>query len=176
MGNVTLQAFERTTTERLLLRAVRESDVDAVFRLHGDPEASRFRRSGPLRTLDAARELLALWLNDWAQHGVGYWAVERLEEPGVVVGICGVRHKELEGQQVLNLAYRLSPQLWGSGYATEVSRAALALCREHLPGIPVVALIDPRNTASIRVAQRLGMRLDRVIQYEDSAHEVYVPG
>lgn len=169
------QAFETVTTERLLLRAVRESDLDVMFKLHSDPETIWFRRSGPLRSVDAAREMLALWLNDWSQRGVGYWAVERLSAPGEVVGVGGLRHKELEGQEVLNLAYRLAPELWGAGYATEVSRVALALWREHLHDIPLVALIHPRNTASIRVAQRLGMRLDRVIQYDELAHEVYVP-
>lgn len=68
-----------------------------------------------MRSLDAARERLALWLDDWSQHGVGYWAAERREAPGVVVGVGGVGHKELEGQSVLNLSYRFAPSAWGSG-------------------------------------------------------------
>src|SRR5215217_1634514 len=95
-------AFESTPTERLLLRPFRESDLQGVFDLHSDPETSRFRPSGPLRSLDEARAQLAPWLRDWAEHGVGYWAVERREAPGVVVGVGGVRHKQLEGQPVLN--------------------------------------------------------------------------
>jgi RimJ/RimL family protein N-acetyltransferase len=168
--------FESTTTERLLLRAFRESDLDAVFALHGDPETSRYSPSGPLRSRDAARELLGLWMSDWSQRGIGYWAVERRDAPGVVVGIGGVRHKELEGRPVLNLAYRFSPQTWGSGYATEVARAALTLAREHLPDLPLVAIIHPENTASIRVAERLGMRLELIIPYEGIPSRLYVPG
>jgi RimJ/RimL family protein N-acetyltransferase len=171
-----LQAFAETTTERLLLRAWREGDVDAVFALHQDEEMSRFIPTGPLRTREAARERLALWLEDWSKRGVGYWAMERREAPGVVVGVGGVRHKELEGRTVLNLAYRLAPQLWGAGYATEVSRAALELARRHLPDIPVVALIHPENVPSLRVVERLGMRLERVMSYEGTPHRVYVAG
>lgn len=171
-----LQAFQRTTTERLLLRALRESDLEAVYALHGDPETSRFNPSGPLRSLDAARELLTLWLGDWARNGVGYWAVERREAPGLVVGVGGVRRKELEGQTVLNLAYRFTPSTWGSGYATEMARVALAMARQHIPDIPLVAIIHPENAPSIRVAERLGMRLDRIVPYEGIPSRLYVPG
>jgi RimJ/RimL family protein N-acetyltransferase len=169
-----IQDFERTTTEQLLLRRLQESDLDAVFTLHGDPETNRFNPSKTLRSLDAARELLALWLGDWARHGLGYWAVERRDAPGVVVGFGGVRHKELEGQSVLNLAYRFSPQWWGSGYATEMARAALALARKHLPDVPVVALIHLENLPSLRVAERLGMRRDQIIDYEGIPSAMYL--
>ena len=169
-----LPSFEHTTTERLRLRALRESDLEAMFALHADPETNRFSPLGPWRTREGMRELLALWVEDWSHRGVGYWAVEPREAPGVVVGLGGVRYKELEGQRVLNLAYRFAPRTWGSGYATEVSRVALALAREHLPGTPVVAVIHPDNIASLRVAERLGMRLDRVIPYEGTPSRVYV--
>jgi RimJ/RimL family protein N-acetyltransferase len=90
------------------------------------------------------------------------------------VGFSGVRHKELEGQTVLNLAYRFSPQSWGSGYATEVARVALALARKHIPDVPVVAIINLENVPSLRVAERLGMRRDRIIDYEGIASAVYL--
>ncbi|MCY1043238.1 GNAT family N-acetyltransferase [Corallococcus sp. bb12-1] len=163
------------TTERLLLRAVRDSDVEAVFVLHADPETNRYSVSGPMRSLDAAKTQLAVWLGDWSDRGIGYWVVERIDDPGVLVGFGGLRHKVLEGQQVLNLAYRFAPKAWGSGYATELARASLALAREHLPETPVVAVIHPENEASIRVATRLGLRLDRIIDYEGVPSRLYVP-
>ncbi|ADO69558.1 GNAT family N-acetyltransferase [Stigmatella aurantiaca] len=169
------QVFERVTTERLLLRAVHDSDVEAVFALHGDPETSRYSVSGPMRSLDAARKQLDVWLGDWSSRGIGYWGVERRDDPGVAVGFGGLRHKVIDGQQVLNLAYRFAPKAWGSGYATELARAALELAREHLPETPVVAVIHPENEASIRVATRLGMRLDRIIDHEGIPSRLYVP-
>ncbi|WP_253995488.1 GNAT family N-acetyltransferase [Myxococcus qinghaiensis] len=169
-----LQGFESVTTERLLLRPFRDSDAAAVFALHGNPETARFNPSGPLRTLDAAKELLAVWLSDWAKHGVGYWAVERREAPGVVVGLCGVRHKLFEGRTVLNLAYRLAPETQGSGYATEVARVAVEKARRHLPDVPLVAIIHPENTASLRVAERLGLKFERITDYEGTPSRLYV--
>ncbi len=167
------QHFERRWTERLLLRRIQESDLDAVFTLHADPATNRFTPSATLHSLDGARELLRLWLGHWAHQGVGYWAVERRDAPGVVVGFSGLRYKELEGQTVLNLAYRFAPAWWGSGFATEVAREALAVAREHLPHVPVVAIIHLENTSSLRVAERLGMRRDRVIDTPDGPSAVY---
>lgn len=169
-----IPAFENVTTERLVLRPFRESDLDAVFELHKDPETNRFSSHGPMRSLDDARERLKLWQSDYAQRGVGYWAVARREAPDVILGVGGVRHREFQGQTVLNLAYRYIPQAWGSGYATEVSRVALELAPRHIPGVPVVAIIHQLNTASIRVAERLGMRMDRVIDYEGMPCRLYV--
>ncbi|WP_254627574.1 GNAT family N-acetyltransferase [Myxococcus sp. CA040A] len=173
MMHTMLHGFESTTTERLLLRPFRETDLDAVFTLHGDPETSRFNPSGPLRSLDAAKELLALWLSDWAKHGVGYWAVEQRETPGVVVGVCGVRHKLFEGRTVLNLAYRFAPRTQGLGYATEAARVAVEKARRHLPDVPLVAIIHPENAPSLRVAERLGLRFERITDYEGTPSRVY---
>jgi RimJ/RimL family protein N-acetyltransferase len=169
-----IPAFVHVVTERLLLRALRESDLDAVYSIHADPETNRFSLSGPMPSLDAARARLDLWMGDWHLRGVGYWAVERREAPGVVIGFGGVRHRELEGQPVLNLAYRFTPQAWGSGHATEVARVALSLAREHLPDVPVIAIINQVNAPSIRVAERVGMRLDRHMDYEGVPSRVYV--
>jgi RimJ/RimL family protein N-acetyltransferase len=55
-----------------------------------------------------------------------------------------------------------------------VARVALALARRHIPDVPVVAIIHPENTPSLRVAERLGMRRDRVIDYEGAASAVYL--
>ncbi len=170
------EVFERVTTQRLLLRAVRESDVDAVFTLHSDPETNRFSLTGAMRTRDEARHRTALWREDWAQRDVGYWVVERRDTPGDVVGFGGLRYKVLEGLLVLNLAYRFAPHTWGSGFATEMARTALELAKRHLPEVPVVAIIHPENVASVRVAERLGMRLDRLVDYEGTPNRLYVPG
>jgi RimJ/RimL family protein N-acetyltransferase len=170
------RASDIVTTERLLLRPPRETDVDAVYALHSDPVLNRFTPGGALYTPDAARERLAEWLGHWAHDGVGYWAVERREAPGAIVGFGGVRHRRIEQRSVLNLAYRLAPAWWGAGYATELARAALAFARTHVPGTPVVAIILPGNTSSLRVAERVGMQRERMIDHVGAPAWLYVTG
>ncbi len=59
--------------------------------------------------------------------------------------------------------------------SANLARAALTLAREHVPDVPLVAIIHPENTPSIRVAERLGMRLDRIIPYEGIPSRLYMP-
>ncbi|MBJ6762688.1 GNAT family N-acetyltransferase [Myxococcaceae bacterium JPH2] len=168
---------EHLTTERLLLRAIHADDVDAVFALHSDPETHRYTGSiGVLHTRDEARALLSRWEEDWSRHGMGYWAVEPRESLGQVVGIGGVRRKEFEGRLVLNLAYRLAAWTWGRGYATELAQAALRFAHEAAADIPLVALIHPDNAPSIRVAERIGLKLQRTLVHEGVPTQVYVVG
>lgn len=77
----------------------------------------------------------------------------------------------VEKQQVAS-----SASIWGSGYATEAARVALKLARKHIPDVPVVAIINLENVPSLRVAERLGMRRDRIIDYEGIASAVYLLG
>ena len=70
-----------------------------------------------------------------------------------------MRHSEEAGEEVLNLYYRFAPDSQGKGYAKEAAAAAIAKARERFPQLPVVAIIDPTNEASIGLALKLGLRL-----------------
>ena len=59
---------------------------------------------------------------------------------------------------MLNLYYRFAPKSQGKGYAKEAAAAALASARERFPELPVVAIIDPTNEASIGLALKLGLQ------------------
>jgi RimJ/RimL family protein N-acetyltransferase len=151
-------------TERLLL-CVPTSDpdvADAYFAIHGDPATNVHNPAGAMVDPHAAAPVLELWRQHWLEDGFGYWVV-RSPQDGQVLGFGGVR-PVVQDEDFLNLYYRFRPSAWGKGYATELGRAALALAAKMAPGIPVVALIRPRNEPSIRVAQRLGMRLEGEVQ------------
>ncbi|SDY50940.1 Protein N-acetyltransferase, RimJ/RimL family [Micromonospora pattaloongensis] len=157
-------------TARLVLRRPVPSDLDAVHEVHGDPATNRHNPSGPT-TLEGSRRLLAEWIAHWERHGFGYWTVRRAED-GAVLGFGGVRHKDLDGEPVLNLYYRFSPRAWGQGYAVELARAAVAFGRA-LGGPPVVALINLTNEPSRRVAERAGLVAAEIIEYEGALSPVY---
>jgi len=60
-------------------------------------------------------------------------------------------------RDVLNLYYRLRPDAWGRGYATEVARTAVGLARSYMPHLPVIARTRLANIASIRTTERAGL-------------------
>lgn len=151
------------TTERLRLRPLRKSDLDDYAALNADPEVLRYMTGGtePWDRGRASRNL-AFLLGHWQIWGAGTWAVEH-KETGAFLGIIGFSSPE--GWPGFELAWTLVRSAWGKGYATEGARAAMDYAftvwrRDH-----ILSLIHPENRASIRVAERIGERLEGRIDH-----------
>lgn len=149
------------TTERLSLRPFRKSDIEDYAALNADPEVLRYLGGGP-EPWDRFRSSrhMAFLLGHWQVWGSGTWAAEH-RETGAFIGMVGF--SEPEGWPGCELAWTLARRAWGHGYATETARAALDYAFTVLKRERVISLIQPDNRASIRVAERLGERLqDRI--------------
>jgi RimJ/RimL family protein N-acetyltransferase len=141
-------------TERLVLRMFRDSDTDAYAEMLGDAEVTRFLGGKTMSRQEAWRNM-AMVLGHWHLRGYGFWAVEE-RASGELVGRVGCWRPE--GWPGLEVGWTLRRAYWGRGYATEAARASLEHAFTALEQTHVVSLIDPKNTNSIRVAERLGER------------------
>lgn len=154
------------TTERLILRAWREDDAPALAAIHGDPLVSRYIgvTGDPMPTLSQAWDHIALHTGHWALKGYGKWAaIER--STNRLIGRIGYFHAPYDWPG-LELGWTLSRDCWGRGYATEGALAALDWGFETLPASEIISAIHPDNSASMRVAERVGEKRWR----EDKAH------
>ncbi len=169
--------FDEVQTERLVLRRPRIEDGPAMFAVHGDPATNRYNPAGTDADLATSEEALREWRQHWEDNGFGYWAV-MLSNTTKVVGFGGVMHVLWPKRDVLNLYYRLTPGVWGQGYATELARTAVTLARTYLPQWPVVARIRPANIPSIRTAERAGLqrRPDLDTENMDTEHIIFALG
>jgi len=146
-------------TARLLLRAPREADLDAVYQLLTDPISNRHSPGAPLASRAAADALLQGWLAHWQAQGFGYWTIARRELPEEPIGFGGIMSRPIAGQPGLYLYFRFQPQSWGQGYASEMAQAALALAFERLQAPAVQAVVQPANTPSRKTLERTGLLL-----------------
>jgi RimJ/RimL family protein N-acetyltransferase len=156
-------------TTRLVLRRLHAGDDEAMGRVFGDPHVMRY--GDGVKAPRWVREWIARWTDDlYGRWGFGAWAV--VEKPGgTVLGYCGLsRFPGRCAPGETELGYRLSRPHWGWGFATEAGRAVrdYALGALHLPRL--IALIDPGNVASIRVAEKIGLRYDRDTMLEGYDH------
>ena len=144
-------------TDRLHLRMFREDDLDAYATICADPEVMRYLGDG--RTLGRAEawRQMAMILGHWQLRGYGLWAVEE-RATGALVGRLGFF--EPEGWPGFELGWMLRRASWGRGYATEGAERALAHAFTEMGRQRLISLIRPDNRASIRVAERLGERLE----------------
>ncbi|WP_439578114.1 GNAT family N-acetyltransferase [Elioraea sp.] len=147
----------RLVTDRLVLRGFTEADLDAYAAMQADPEVMRHLGVGPAAGKPRSRAEswtgMALLMGQWALKGYGCFALEE-RASGRFLGRAGILH--LAGWPEPELAYALTRPAWGRGLATEASRAALDWAWAHVPTERVVSFIKPGNTASERVAARLG--------------------
>jgi len=121
-----------------------------------DPEVMRYVGGRP-QTDEETRAWIGRAEARWAELGYSWWVI-RLTDPGEVIGACCVQHIENDPAQELEIGWRLLPRHWGRGYATEAARAMVDFAFCVLDAPRVFSIADPRNTASTRVTERIGMR------------------
>ena len=157
-------------TERLRLRAPRLDDLDGYARMYADPDVMRFLENGVPLDRAAAFRSMATHLGHWYLRGYGQWTLEE-RATGTFVGRAGLWQPE--GWPGLEVGWTLARESWGRGYATEAGRAALDYAFNVLGADEVISVIRPDNTASIRVAERLGETYHRTIQLLGGEAHVY---
>ena len=147
----------RLETERLILRMFREDDFETYAKICADPEVMRYLGEGkPYPRLEAWRHM-AFLVGHWHLRGYGHWAVEE-KASGQLVGRIGFLNPE--GWPGFEIGWTLARECWGKGYATEGARRALEYAFTDMNRDHVISLIHPENQASIRVAERLGEKLE----------------
>lgn len=147
----------RLKTQRLILRAFCEADLDAYAEMCADPEVMRYIGKGqPLSRSESWRNMAAM-LGHWFLRGYGMWAVEACQTKAMI-GRIGCWQPE--GWPGFEIGWTLRRAYWGHGFATEAARAAMSYAFDQLQQSHVISLIRPDNTASRRVAEKLGETLE----------------
>jgi RimJ/RimL family protein N-acetyltransferase len=143
-------------TPRLLLRQFKEEDLDPYAAMCANEEVMRYIGEG--RTLSRAQswQNMAMILGHWQLRGYGLWAVEE-KASGLLVGRIGFFNPE--GWPGFEIGWMLGRDHWGKGYAVEGARVALEHAFTAMSQTRVISLIRPGNERSIRVAERLGEKL-----------------
>lgn len=147
-------------TERLILRAHRLGDLDALARMWGHPEVVRFIGGTPLTREESWARLLR-YVGHWKLLGFGYWAVE-LKGEDRFVGDVGFANWQRDISPSLEdmpeAGWAFSPEVHGQGLATEAVQAALGWMDRHAGHPPTACLIGEGHAASVRVAHKCGYR------------------
>jgi len=154
----------RLETERLLLRSLQREDIDRLVELWSDPDVTRFL-GGP-RDPERVRSILEEELAAPPHDRFGQWPLIE-KESGATIGDCGLTEKTIRSRAEIELVYVLSHDAWGKGYATEIGEALIRLAFDELGLKRVVSLIDVGNSASKRVAMKLGMSMESVVPRPD---------
>ena len=135
------------------MRPFTEDDLDALHAMFSHPDVGVWVG---VATREDAAETIAGHTAHQAAHGFAQWAAED-RATGELVGEIGLQLLEHRGPDV-EIGWAVAHDRWGEGLATEAAAPWLDVAWDVLGLDEVVAVIRPENTASCRVAEKLGMR------------------
>ena len=151
-------------TARLRLRGHRADDLAACLPLWNDPIVTRFI-GGRSYTQEEVWQRVQRYAGSWVLLGHGFWVIEE-KAGGKLVGEIGIMDAKREIDPPFGddreLGWALMPDAHGKGYASEALAAVLDWERDTFKAPCLVALIDPDNTPSIKLAEKYGFR-ERVL-------------
>jgi ribosomal-protein-alanine N-acetyltransferase len=145
-------------TSRLTLRPFAADDLEDMARLFANERFMRFSM-GPM-----TREQTATFMEKvlgWNRAGLPsqFAVIDRATE--TLFGYCGFIHQEVDGEKEVEIGYRLHPDFWNRGLATEAARAVRDHAFRDLQLERVISLIHPENHASRRVTEKNGMTIEK---------------
>ncbi len=151
------RAVKDLHTPRLLLRQFVESDAAEANLYEADPAVARFATQGVRSLADSLAYIEGLRAEAQAQtRRVFEFAIVQQRDRRLI-GRCGMRLSDVEQSEAM-LWYVLAREAWGNGYAAEAARAVIEFGFEDLRLHRIFVDIDPRNSASLRVAEKVGLR------------------
>ena len=153
-------------TERLILRGYREDDREAFAALNGDPRVGAWLAGTQDRAQsDAMMDRISGHI---AAHGFGLWGAETRADSRLVgfVGLNTVKASDLPVGPAVEMGWRLIPETWGQGLASEGAAAALAWGFAQLDAHEIIAFTADTNLASQGVMRKIGMVHDAARDFD----------
>jgi RimJ/RimL family protein N-acetyltransferase len=147
-----LPSFE---TERLLLRPRSMNDFESCLAMDRDPRVTQFI-PGPWNDPERHERFLRERIQQTHGAGLGYWSIFPKDAPDRFAGWILLIPRGGIGPEI-EIGWRLNRSSWGRGYATEAARPIAEHAFETVGLTRIVADIHARNTASSRVAEKIGM-------------------
>ena len=176
----------RLETERLLLRPLREDDLDVFAQFYADPEVMRYLGVGKVLNRDETEQSLRRMLRSFEVDGFGQMAVERKSD-GELMGRCGflvwdaetltpTTEAEADGPTELEVGYTFGREFWGQGFATEAATVVRDEALGPMARSRLIAFIRHENHASARVAEKIGMHHERDVILMELPARLYALG
>ena len=159
-------------TSRLIFRRQEPGDLDDLYAIYCDPEVIRYIPDAP-RTYQQTREELEWHMNGHPKHPeLSLWATIH-KETGLFIGRCGLLPWVFEEREEVEVAYLLAKKYWGQGLGTEAAQAIARYGFDVLHLDRLICMVHPENQASAKVAQHIGMALEKEMEDEMGPYLLY---
>ncbi len=160
-------------TKRLIIREIGVDDIKDLYKIYTDPKVKQYIDGIEDYLDEEIAKQKAYIKNVYSFYGYGLWGIYSKTTHGLI-GRCGIENHIIDGKDEIMLSYLLDSAHWGYGYALECCHAVLNYARNTINVERIVAVIDKTNTRSINTAQKLGMKPEKTLIYNDRDSIMYV--
>ena len=158
-------------TLRLEMREFVHADSDDLYRLDSDPRVVKYLGGKPLSRQEVETNLRRIRKGYQANCGLGIWRAARRGSGAFLGWFC---LKYMPQSADVEVGYRLVPEEWGQGLATEGARALIAYGFEQLGLYKIVGVTHRDNRASQRVLLKAGLKARGFSRYYDRCVRLFV--
>ncbi len=159
----------KLSTQRTYLREFNDLDNENLALLLADPAVMHFSMTG-VKTKEESQELLKSYIENYRVGILSPWAV--ICESNFI-GFAGFDLRLVDNEEKVQITFRLMQKYWGKGLATELSKALIKYAYETLKLKEIIAIVDPKNTASINTLKKVGMVFEKTVNYQGLNLDVY---
>jgi len=149
-------------TERLVLRELNTNDAVFILKLLNTPTWLKFIGDKKVHTIEDAKNYLVKGpIDSYKKNGFGLWLII-LKKDNAPIGMCGLINRE--SLDDIDIGFALLPEHEKLGYGFEVASATMNYARNVLGINKIVAITDPRNIASIKLLNKMGLQFEKTIK------------
>jgi len=163
--------YNMLESKDLILREMTEADTDDLLIMFSDPKVM-----ASFDDIIFDRAMMKKWvrrnLDHVAKYGYGLFSIIHKAD-NVLVGDCGLERMEVDGCPEVEIGYDLRSDYWNRGYATQAAAAVRDFAFEQLRLPRVIGLVRPGNIASQRVAEKIGMTVEKEISRGRARYQIY---
>ncbi|STX50944.1 GNAT family acetyltransferase [Legionella busanensis] len=160
-------------TKRLVLKTMTAKDLACLFNLRSNPRVMKFIGNGKVQKKEQVKEFIKLAPNYFKEYGLGFFNAFK-KENGSFIGQAGLFHLGFDvNQPEIELAYRLLPEYWHQGYATELATALIKWGFNEKKLKRIIAMVHPENERSRRVLEKSGMSYLGMINFREERNPCY---
>ena len=159
-------------TDRLIIREIREADLDGIFELDSSTEVHKYLGNKPIKTKEEAKNTIQFIREQYIERGIGRFAVIE-KKSGEFIGWSGFKlnrgkKETLNGfDNFIDIGYRLIPKYWKKGYALESAIACLDFGFKTLNYDIIYGAADVKNLGSNKILQKIGLQFVNEFEYDN---------
>jgi RimJ/RimL family protein N-acetyltransferase len=164
----------RLETQRLILREFQPEDSCQLAPILAKEQVMKFSLTGIL-TFQQTQIKINDFIASYKKNGFGKWAVI-FKQSNQLIGYCGIAVEQIDNVDEREIGYRLDPEFWGRGLATEAASIVIQYGLKQLRFPYILGIVERENVASVRVLEKLGMKYKRKTVFHGVEMDIYQVG